>query len=177
MFALGITASLPAHADEGFNPVDPSDFEVAGVKLGMTIEEARAGFKKYWNASDDQLDMKGKVVLQYNLHRIPNATVAFAIGTKNIVYAIRVDAGHRDVPENELTNIKFLTAKYGKPSFSKPPYFGWCLELAKGKDNACDKEGDMMTLYKPGGWNGGELVLKSKKIHDDGYRSMGINPP
>lgn len=140
--ASALLAAAPAFAiDQTVRPVDPSNFDVAGVRLGMTASEAAtaAAAKLGVGANAVQYDakpamnpvVKAKVPAYFTVQSgqskltvslLPREPVDAA---KTLVVS-EVKYVMEPSPQAEEAMTKSALAKYGKPSVARGITSSWC---------------------------------------------------
>lgn len=149
VLALAVLAAASAQAAHAAG-TDPSHFDVAGVKLGMTEQQAAAAMSQHLHVAPGaiKLFMSGpikfieatsngaKVVAYFSRDALgghPNAQVV-----DHIIYS------EADTDQNEKSMTTAALAKYGKPSMNAlAGDYQWCVNNGM----FCDSAGPELHLY------------------------------
>ncbi|WP_101505124.1 hypothetical protein [Erwinia sp. B116] len=145
----------PASAAQPVHPVDVRSFDVAGVKSGMSVEEARSAMQKNFGVSADKIVASDSMDYQ---------TPTVITGSKQVMYLVYENDGTRmqvsfqprvpynkinpmaadlisyEIPwtnENQEAMKKAALAKYGPVSISSM-YPLWCEKPIPGTGMGCE---------------------------------------
>jgi hypothetical protein len=190
--ALVLNAALtfPASAAEAVRPVDPSSFDIAGVQLGMSLDEAIEASTKSLGVSKREVK-KTTLVANPVTSKVEVTKFQILTSTSNLIVDLvpRVpkDAARPTVvlnifyampntPENRTAMRQAAKDKYGQPSNGSAAYiWEWCESPGRFLGESCTSlEGARMKL------DGNNLFLydnKYKTAYEAFERSLKSGKP
>lgn len=129
---------------------DVNNFDISGVKLGMTWDEARTAIKENLKITDNEIKVSGSARLLVSGKEVPNV---FSVkkGDDTIEVRFMPNALHDKPDELAVESVKYETSarnwdtyldaaiqKYGKPEFggesAAGKTFAWCNRCASRLD-------------------------------------------
>lgn len=163
-FLLSVALALPVTAAESIRPVDPSAFDIAGVKLGMSLEEAIEVAAK--NVGVNKKDVKRTTLVANPVtSKIEVTKFQILTNTSNLIVDLiprvpKDDARPTAVsnifysmpntPENRNAIRQAAKEKYGQPSNgSATSIWEWCEAPGRYLGESCTSlEGAKMRLQE-----------------------------
>lgn len=137
-----LLAATPAFAiDQTVRPVDPSNFDVAGVRLGMSVSEAAAAATAKLGVGANAVQYDAKPSMNPVVKAKVPAYFTIQSGQSKLTVSLLprepVDAAKTLVvsevkyvmepsPQAEEAMAKSALAKYGKPSVTRGVTASWC---------------------------------------------------